>query len=73
MAEATIMKDLNHPKIVKLLAVVTMDEPYMIITEFMDQGDLRYYLVHGEGHYLGEEDLRAISHQVRLFDELCLF
>ena len=64
LAEASIMKDLQHDKIVKLLAIVSVGEPLMIISEFMDTGDLRNFLVHGEGINLGEEELRAISFQV---------
>ena len=62
--EATIMKELSHPKIVKLLAIVSRGEPLMIITEFMDKGDLRNYLMGEEGPYVEEEELRAISYQV---------
>ena len=61
--EATIMKELSHPKIVKLLGIVSRGEPLMIITEFMDKGDLRNYLMGEERPYI-EEELRAISYQV---------
>jgi len=64
LEEAVIMKELDHPKIVKLLAIVTKGEPLMIITEFMDKGDLRNYLIGEEGPYVEEEELRAISYQV---------
>ena len=64
LAEATMMKDLHHPKIVKLLAIVSQGEPLMIITEFMEKGDLRAYLIGEEGPYVEEEDLRAIGWQV---------
>ena len=62
--EAEIMKNLQHPKIVQLLAIVSRGEPLMIITEFMDKGDLRNYLVGEESPYIEEEDLRAIAWQV---------
>ena len=38
------MSRLSHPNIVRLLAVVTTSEPFAIITEYMDKGDLSVYL-----------------------------
>ena len=38
MAEANLMKSLQHDKLVRLHAVVTKEEPIYIITEFMEKG-----------------------------------
>lgn len=44
LAEAAIMATLKHNNVMTLLAVVTRQEPVMIITEFMDQGSLLDFL-----------------------------
>ena len=64
--EATLMKDLNHAKIVRLLAIVSEKEPFMIITELMDKGDLKSYLkkAREDGTTIVEDELRAIGQQV---------
>lgn len=38
MAEANLMKSLQHDRLVRLHAVVTREEPIYIITEFMEKG-----------------------------------
>ena len=38
LGEANLMKALQHDKLVRLNAVVTMEEPIFIITEFMEKG-----------------------------------
>lgn len=38
MAEANLMKTLQHDKLVRLNAVVTKEEPIYIITEYMEKG-----------------------------------
>ncbi|XP_062950906.1 tyrosine-protein kinase HCK isoform X1 [Cynocephalus volans] len=48
LAEANLMKTLQHDKLVKLHAVVT-EEPIYIITEFMAKGSLLDFLKSGEG------------------------
>uniref|UniRef100_A0A452SYM2 Tyrosine-protein kinase n=1 Tax=Ursus maritimus TaxID=29073 RepID=A0A452SYM2_URSMA len=48
LAEANLMKTLQHDKLVKLHAVVT-EEPIYIITEFMAKGSLLDYLKSAEG------------------------
>ncbi|XP_065905864.1 muscle, skeletal receptor tyrosine protein kinase-like isoform X2 [Dysidea avara] len=42
--EVTFMSKLDHPKIVGLLGVCTITEPYCMIFEYMDLGDLNSYL-----------------------------
>lgn len=48
LAEANLMKTLQHDKLVKLHAVVT-EEPIYIITEFMAKGSLLDFLKSNEG------------------------
>uniref|UniRef100_A0A914WAJ5 Tyrosine-protein kinase n=1 Tax=Plectus sambesii TaxID=2011161 RepID=A0A914WAJ5_9BILA len=44
LGEASIMKHCDHPNLVKLYAVCTKEEPFYIITEFMQNGSLLHYL-----------------------------
>lgn len=44
LAEAHIMKNLDHPKLVQLYAVCTKEEPIYIVTELMKNGCLLDYL-----------------------------
>uniref|UniRef100_A0AC35U329 Tyrosine-protein kinase n=1 Tax=Rhabditophanes sp. KR3021 TaxID=114890 RepID=A0AC35U329_9BILA len=44
LQEAQIMKQCDHPNLVKLYAVCTKEEPFYIITEFMVNGSLLSYL-----------------------------
>ncbi|NWR56896.1 HCK kinase, partial [Bucorvus abyssinicus] len=50
LAEANMMKMLQHDKLVKLHAVVTKEEPIYIITEFMEKGSLLDFLKSDEGN-----------------------
>ena len=61
--EASAMKGLDHPNIVKLLAIVSEREPYMIITEFVEKGDLRNHLVNDDDDIIGETELYNFSYQ----------
>lgn len=49
--EAQVMKKLSHPNLLKLLAVCTLEEPILIVTERMKHGILLDYLKYGEGQY----------------------
>lgn len=51
LAEATVMKNLRHLKLVQLYAVCTLEEPIFIITELMKNGSLLEYLM-GKGRGL---------------------
>ena len=44
LEEATIMKQLQHPKLIRLYAVCTQEEPIYIVTELMSNGSLKEYL-----------------------------
>ncbi|KAG2461549.1 tyrosine-protein kinase HCK isoform X2 [Polypterus senegalus] len=50
LAEANLMKSLQHDKLVRLNAVVTKEEPIYIITEFMEKGSLLDFLKSDEGN-----------------------
>lgn len=65
LKEAKIMKNLNHPKLVKLYAVCT-DDPMYIITELMTHGSLLEYLQNGPGQHLEIVCLVDMMAQVRL-------
>lgn len=41
LAEANMMKNLQHPRLVRLFAVVTQ-EPIYIVTEYMENGRSKY-------------------------------
>jgi len=63
LAEAQIMKQCNHPKLVKLYAVCTDREPYYIITEYMKNGSLLTYL-RNENNSLSLQSLVDIAGQI---------
>jgi len=44
LEEASIMKTMTHPNLVRLIGVCTREPPYYIITEFMENGNLLDYL-----------------------------
>ncbi|XP_056282821.1 tyrosine-protein kinase Lck [Pseudoliparis swirei] len=63
LAEANIMKNLQHPRLVRLLAVVTQ-EPIFIITEYMENGSLVDYLKTTEGGNVPMNTLINMAAQV---------
>ena len=64
LAEAKIMKDLQHEKLIKLYGVCTQGLPIYIVTELMKYGDLLQYLREGKGQYLKIPALMNIGAQV---------
>lgn len=44
LSEASIMGQFHHPNVIDLEGVVTKSRPYMIITEYMENGALDIYL-----------------------------
>ncbi|PIK49057.1 putative discoidin domain-containing receptor 2 [Apostichopus japonicus] len=48
MKEMKIMSQLKDPNIVKLLAACTDDEPYCMVVEYMENGDLNQFLYESE-------------------------
>ncbi|XP_039605406.1 tyrosine-protein kinase Blk isoform X2 [Polypterus senegalus] len=63
LAEANIMKTLQHNKLVRLYAVVTK-EPILIVTEFMSNGSLLDFLKTDQGNRLQLSKLIDMSAQV---------
>eukprot|EP00051_Salpingoeca_urceolata_P016010 m.210632 g.210632 ORF g.210632 m.210632 type:complete len:1496 (-) comp18565_c0_seq1:394-4881(-) len=45
LLEARLMNFLRHPNIVQVLGVCTKDMPFLLVTEFLQGGDLREYLI----------------------------
>jgi serine/threonine protein kinase len=67
LEEASIMKNCDHPNLVKLYAVCSKDEPLCIVTEYMCNGSLLEYLRSGDGKNLPLNALVDICSQVFLF------
>ncbi|PIO38895.1 hypothetical protein AB205_0041150 [Aquarana catesbeiana] len=63
LAEANLMKQLQHPRLVRLHAVVTQ-EPIYIVTEYMENGNLVDYLKTPQGLKLNVYKLIDMSAQV---------
>uniref|UniRef100_A0A673ZYT4 Tyrosine-protein kinase n=1 Tax=Salmo trutta TaxID=8032 RepID=A0A673ZYT4_SALTR len=63
LAEANLMKELQHPRLVRLFAVVTQ-EPIYIITEFMENGALVDFLKTSEGSRIPINTLIDMASQV---------
>uniref|UniRef100_K7G4Q7 Tyrosine-protein kinase n=1 Tax=Pelodiscus sinensis TaxID=13735 RepID=K7G4Q7_PELSI len=63
LAEANLMKSLQHAKLVRLYAVVTQ-EPIYIITEFMEKGSLVDFLKTSEGVKLTINKLLDMAAQI---------
>ena len=73
LAECEVMKGLNHPKLVKLLAVRTKQDPVYIVTELMDES-LKSHLEKRarENDPLDIQAIVNMAHQVSLFCINCL-
>ncbi|XP_034433051.1 tyrosine-protein kinase Lck [Hippoglossus hippoglossus] len=63
LAEANMMKNLQHPRLVRLFAVVTQ-EPILIVTEYMENGSLVDFLKTTEGSSLPMNTLIDMASQV---------
>uniref|UniRef100_H3DHM9 Tyrosine-protein kinase n=1 Tax=Tetraodon nigroviridis TaxID=99883 RepID=H3DHM9_TETNG len=64
LAEANMMKNLQHARLVRLFAVVTQ-EPIYIVTEYMENGSLVDYLKTTEGSSLSMNTLIDMASQAR--------
>ena len=64
LAEAQIMKQLQHENLIQLYAVCSNSQPVYIITELMKNGNLLDYLRKGEGRHLKLPELINIAAQV---------
>ena len=54
--EVDFMSRLDHPRIVRLLGVCSQQEPFAMIFEYMDLGDLRDFLRNAAGLGLNEDE-----------------
>ena len=63
--EVTLMSILNHPNIIRLLAVCTEEEPYGMIFEFMSNGDLNQYLRSAKPAEKSLKEIRTAKGRVR--------
>lgn len=52
VAEAQVMKKIQHPNLLQLYAVCALEEPIYIVTELMKHGSLLEYMRHGKGQTL---------------------
>ena len=75
IAEADIMKELNHPKLVKLLAVCTTGENICIVTEVMSHGALKEFLedLKKNNQKLETKDMIFMAAQVKQHTLQCQF
>ena len=64
LAEAQLMKELQHENIIQLYGVCTHGDPIYIVTELMKNGNLLDYLRKGMGCQLKFPELVAIGAQV---------
>ena len=63
-AEAALMRNLSHPKLIQLYALCTTQEPIYIITELMSNGSLLDYLQTPIGKKLSVEILVDMASQI---------
>lgn len=63
-AEAELMKNLCHPKLIQLYGLCTEEEPIFIITELMINGSLLDYLQTPFGKRLAKDSLIYIAAQI---------
>ena len=64
LAEAQIMKNLQHEKLIQLYGICTQGEPIYIVTELMKHYSLLQYLRNDEGQYLKLPKLINVGAQV---------
>lgn len=64
LREARIMKDLRHPRLIQLYAVVTVSEPILIVTELMINGALNKYLQTPAGQTLAQKELVSMAEMI---------
>lgn len=62
LAEAQLMKRLRHPKLLQLYAVCTREEPFLIVTELMQENLLHF--LQGHGRMCNIQQLVDISAQI---------
>ena len=70
--EVALMSLLLHENIVELLAVSTEEEPYGMIFEFMELGDLNQYLRKAGPFFEGEEKDKGLIVTYYRTEALCI-
>ena len=65
--ESMRQKDLDHPNVVRMLAVCLVAEPYMIILEYMSFGDLKSLLRRCKAN----ATVLTLSHYCSFLKDLC--
>ena len=58
--------NMQHPNVIKLLAVVTLSSPMYVVIELMDRGSLLSYVQKDKGKRLQGPEIVYILSQVRL-------
>lgn len=64
LAEAQLMKQIQHDKLIRLYAVCTTQEPIYIVTELMKNGSLLDYLRGNKGRHAKLEKLNDYAIQI---------
>jgi len=64
VAEAQVMKKIQHPNLLQLYAVCTVEEPIYIVTELMKHGSLLEYMRHGPGQFLNMHQMIDMIAQI---------
>ena len=64
LKEANILKKLRHDNIIHLHGVCTKEYPFYIVTELMENGNLKEYLITKRGSHLTPSELIDIAVQV---------
>ena len=64
LKEASVMKEIKHPRLVQLIGVCTREPPFYIVTEFMPHGNLLDYLRSVLGKDLDAVTLMYMATQV---------
>lgn len=70
LVEAGIIKKCNHQNLVKLYGVCSRDEPFLIITEFMENGALLDYMHSDSGRKM-MDSLRIQLKTCEQVSEVC--
>ena len=66
LREATVLSQLDHPKIIRCEGVCSTKEPVYLLTEFLKYGNLTDYLTKGEGKDVHFLDLVSLGLQVAM-------
>ena len=73
VAEAQVMKKIQHPNLLQLYAVCTHEEPIYIVTELMKYGSLLEHMRHGSGQNLTMPQMIDMVAQIACGKFGCVF